>query len=279
MLYGGCIIRKCTVEDVDDIMELQRQIISEIDDKEILRENNREMFITCVQTPNFSLGVFNEDKELIAIAIFCDARGTDEDISKCLVKHNVDVAANFKLILVRKDYRGRGLQKSLMWILEKCAANCGYTHLCMTASPKNIYSISNSESMGYAYDHSEEKYGGLLRNIYVKNIASSVKKYNEIVIQSACSLEGLQENKELVLEGIELNKCIRGDVELANTGDVLVYEDRDSGEIYYGLFIKKFVPMVVIYSREKCVLQVKEYDKKIESMILKYALLNTVRGV
>ncbi len=170
ILYKGCTIRQCTTDDIDSIMALQKQVILDLEDKSLLRENNAEMFTSCVNFPNLTLGIFNPTEELVALGILCDMRGTNEDLSLGLLQHTVDVSANLKLIMVRKDFRGLGMQNKLMSLLEEYARNNGYTHLCTTVSPNNIHSLRNIENMGYVYDHSEEKYGGLLRSVLVKKL-------------------------------------------------------------------------------------------------------------
>jgi len=279
MSYRNCVVKKCTMDDIDSIMFLQEQIFSGLKDRSVLRENDRDGFAACLQEPNIVLGVFNEKKELVAIGIVFDGKGTKEDLSIGLQLHTVNVVANLKLVLVREDYRGRGFQKALMWLLEKWAYSVGYTHLCTTVAQNNMYSLDNMLAMGYEYDHSEVKYGGLERNVYVKDIESSVKAYNKLILENASSIEGLKEEKDLILEGVELNKCIEGTPELLKTGDILEYLDVDNGRIYYALFMKTFSPMIVIYSREDGELKIQDYDTRIGTKVLRRALLNTVKGV
>ncbi len=186
---------KCLYQnDVDLMVELQQIILDEVKEKGkegLFRENTRGMFELCVQSPNHSVGIFDGDK-MIALGILFDGLGTDEDLSTDLVKHDVrgkvsrrykstdlkdktiqHISANMKLTLVHPDYRGMGLQIMLLNKLEALAKFFGYTHLCCTISPDNAPSISNVEKCGYEFDHKALKYGGLTRNIYVKEITGS----------------------------------------------------------------------------------------------------------
>ena len=77
-------------------------------------------------------------------------------------------SANQKLFLVREGCRGLGLQRKLIREVEKIAMARGYNLLCTTVAPNNDYSINNFLKEGYVYAKTEEKYGGLVRNLYYK---------------------------------------------------------------------------------------------------------------
>lgn len=275
--YNEYILRKCTVQDINQICELQKIIIDGLDNKDILRENERRMFEHCVQEPNLTVGVY-DDKELIAVAIFVIEQG-EEDLSLGLVCHEVNVPANFKLVMVKKEYRGNGFQRSLMWILEKYAYNNGVTHLCTTVSEKNTYSLHNIKEAGYEFDHNAVKYGGLSRCVFVKDIKSSVSLYNKMILKMVGSVENKSEPNALILEGINLAKCFQGELSFANTGDILEYQDSDSDKIYYGLLIKKFTLMVLLYIPENCRLQLVNFSYNIGSLRFQRILINTVGGI
>ena len=75
-----------------------------------------------------------------------------------------------KLIIVSPEYRGNGLQGKLMARLEAVAVEKGKKLICATVSPLNSFSCNNFIKSGYAFHSTKEKYGGLLRSIYVKRI-------------------------------------------------------------------------------------------------------------
>lgn len=271
--YNEYTLRRCTVQDVDQIYELQTIIINGLDNKEILRQNAKDMFEHCVQEPNLTIGVYNKE-ELIAVSIFVVEHGV-EDLSLDLVCHEVSVSANYKLIMVKKEYRGNGFQKALMWVMEKYAYNNGFTHLCTTVSEKNTYSLHNIEEIGYEYDHDAIKYGGLPRCVFVKNIEKSVSLYNKRILK----VIGALENKREPLEGINFSKCFQGDLSFASTGDILEYQDLDSGKVYYGLLIKKFTLMVLIYVPENCCLQLVDFSYNINRLKCQRVFINTEGGI
>lgn len=272
--FDQYILKKCTVQDINQIYELQKIIIDGLDNKEILRENEKEMFEHCVQDPNLTVGVYDK-KELIAVAIFVVEQG-EEDLSLGLVCCEVNVPANFKLVMVKKEYRGNGFQRALMWILEKYAYNSGFTHLCTTVSEKNEYSLHNIKVAGYKYDHNTIKYGGLSRCVFVKDIKNSVSLYNKVVLKIVESIENKCESKALILESINLSKYFQGELSFASTGDLLEFQDSDSGEIYYGILVKNLTLMVYIYVPEDGRFTLVDFSYNINGLRLTRVFINAV---
>lgn len=169
------IIKKLSKEHVDRILQLQEQIFHDLgQNTSILRRNTQDMFENCVEEPNLSLGMFDAD-QLIGIAIMVDAAGSEEDLSLHLEREYVFPlkSINLKLIMVRKEYYGIGFQRTMMNILEKEAYKRGYNLICATVSPHNLYSKNNLLRYGFIVDHTEEKYGGLVRDVCVKKIEKS----------------------------------------------------------------------------------------------------------
>lgn len=169
-------LKICDKNDINNIMELQREVIDSLDDKSLLRNNQQEMFLSCLDYPNLTLGLYDKEK-LVALSIFVDARGTDEDLSVDLKKCQVEKCGNYKLIMVRKEYRG-GLQKYLFSYLLYYANKLGFSHLAVTVSPDNEYSLKNILSSGFEIDHEAIKYGGNRRYVCVGSVSEMVYDNN-----------------------------------------------------------------------------------------------------
>lgn len=158
-------LRICDINDISKIMKLQDEVIDSLEDKSLLRHNEQEMFLSCLKYPNLSLGIF-DDEELVALSIFVDARGTDEDLSLNLKKNQVEKCGNYKLVMVKKGYRG-GVQKYIFNYLLYYAKKQGFSHLAVTVAPENSYSLDNILSLGFKVDHEAIKYGGNRRYVCV----------------------------------------------------------------------------------------------------------------
>ncbi len=169
------ILRLCSTEDIHAILELQESVFADLGDQsDLLRRNTQETFERCTKEPNFTIGVFDKER-LIAICIMEDARGRNDDLGISIKNDLVrqSVYADSKLVMVKKEYRGLGLQKALMGLLEINACKRGYQYLLTSVSPDNAYSRSNIIGMGYVYDTDKTLYGGLKREIYIKTVSDT----------------------------------------------------------------------------------------------------------
>lgn len=163
--------RECGPEYIDEILHIQDAAFENMDDTEILRKNSREMLLTCLSEPHYTLGAFVGDELAAFIVLYVPGHsaenlGRDAGISEEML----DTVANVKLVIVLPKYRGNSLQKILTGKLEEAARTRGFKTLCCTVSPKNILSMRNFEACGYKLYQTKEKYDGLLRNIYYKEI-------------------------------------------------------------------------------------------------------------
>jgi GNAT superfamily N-acetyltransferase len=166
--------KRCTIEDIDFICNLQETTFSHLEDKSILRYNSRKMLAACISDPHFTMGVFHEEK-LIAFAMLFDGKNSDENIGKDLEipDEKLKFVINFKLVIVSPEYRGNGLQLKLIDKLEKIAKDKGKKLICTTTSPFNTHSSDNFLKAGFVFHSSVVKYNGLDRNIYYKKLDDS----------------------------------------------------------------------------------------------------------
>ena len=183
-------LHPCTINDFQAVVDLNETVYASLPDKSVLRYNSPEMIASCLQEPNVILGFWDEEN-LVAIGVLYVPQCLEEDHAHDVVElldnevtglrdgealgleglEKLSIkAANQKLFLVREGYRGQGLQRKLIREIEKIAVARGYNLLCTTCAPNNIFSINNFLKEGYAYAKTEEKYGGLMRNLYYKKL-------------------------------------------------------------------------------------------------------------
>lgn len=230
MKYSGMYLRTCDIKDLDAILALQDHVISGLADKSWLRKNPPEIFALALAAPNLTIGMFVKD-ELIAIGMLVDPRPPETDLRANLQKFKVDKALDMKLAMVRSDYRGRGLQKAVIWIMEKYSHSLGYKYLCTSVSPDNIYSLRNTLDSGFEFDHREELYGGLLRNVYVKKL--TVSDYVHGLSEKAKRLAGTHYS----VTATELSDYISAGNDLCLAGDMMRYSKTESDENVYGILL------------------------------------------
>lgn len=160
-------IRPCGPDQLDDLLDLQDAAFAAMEDENLLRRNTPEMFRSCLLPPHVTLGAWLEGT-LAAVSILYFPE-EEEDLSRSLA--GVDLAgrraANYKLCIVRPEFRGRALQYRLGMALEGMARERGVGVLCATVSPKNSHSARNIRRMGYTENRTLTKYG-LERALYYK---------------------------------------------------------------------------------------------------------------
>ncbi len=158
--------RQCLLSDLNMVLTLNRSVYELLEDKTLLRLNSTEMIASCLAEPNVTMGAWDGNK-LVAIGILYVPQVEEEDLSH-YVENAVFPAANQKLYLVDAAYRGQGLQRKIIRLIEDVARQKGFAMLCTTIAPHNKFSINNFVAEGYAYSTTVVKYGGLERSIYNK---------------------------------------------------------------------------------------------------------------
>lgn len=163
--------KKLNVESVPLLLEVQEEAFEYAKgNTDFLRRNTYETLAVCFEGESEVLGVFDEDK-LIAFGILFVAERGKENLAYDVDEiEDIMTSANVKLIIVRPDYRGNGLQRELVSRLENLAKEKGFKWLCATVSPTNNWSYDNFIKGGFSLNKILTKYGGLTRALLVKSI-------------------------------------------------------------------------------------------------------------
>ena len=72
--------------------------------------------------------------------------------------------------VVASEYRGYALQGRMLQEAEHLIDRAKYSYLMATVSPENPASYKTLEKLGYELVLTKEKYGGLMRRLYIKNM-------------------------------------------------------------------------------------------------------------
>lgn len=168
---GELAIRTLSNDDLDEIMQIQEEAFSVMENSATLRRNTKETFAVCFKQPSIAYGVMYKG-EMIAFGMLYCAGKDAENLAYSLDntdEYELDRVANVKVIIVRPQYRGNGLQRYLISLLEKHAVDNGYKTLLCTVSPENAYSMNNFIQSGYEPVKTLNKYGGLARVLLIKS--------------------------------------------------------------------------------------------------------------
>ena len=162
---------RCNADHLEHILDIQEETFAALDDDRLLRRNTREMLASCLDSPHITVGAFCGE-EMAAFGILYIAGDSEESLARKAGFEGEDIltAANFKLVIVRPAYRGKGLQRTLTTHLEQLAAETGYRRIFASVSPCNKHSNANFAALGYSVCGHAVLYGGLERDIYCKEL-------------------------------------------------------------------------------------------------------------
>lgn len=163
--------KQLTPDYIPELLEIQEETFAHATgSSDFLRRNTTETLSVCFPAPSLVLGAYYEGR-MIAFGILHAAGTTSENLAKDIDEvEDVTENANVKLIIVRPDYRGNGLQRALIIKLGEHAKECGFKWLSSTVSPENPWSKNNLEACGFILNKVLKKYGGLERYLFVKKI-------------------------------------------------------------------------------------------------------------
>lgn len=160
------------IDSIPALLEMQEETFEYAKDvnPDFLRRNTYDTLAVCFEEPSLVLGAYYEN-QLIAFGILYVAGKTDENLAKDIdFVSDVTTNANVKLTIVRPNYRGNGLQASIITKLEEHAVACGFKYLSSTVSPFNPWSQANLKKCGFTVHKILKKYGGLERILFVKKM-------------------------------------------------------------------------------------------------------------
>lgn len=146
---------------MDKILEMEAEALSSLDRPDLLRRNTVEMWSSCLRPPHLCLGAW-AGAELAGFGVlYVPEKGGAEDLSQLLTRMDARPysSANYKICIVRPDWRGHHLQVLLGQRLAAAANARGVNLLCATASPHNTASVRSLLRLGYLEDSRVEKYG------------------------------------------------------------------------------------------------------------------------
>jgi len=152
------------IKCIDEAMEFQAKIIEKMDNKDFFTPLTKQEFATPIKGRD-NVYFLKYKNELVGLAV------ATCDIPEVLSGYRVPTK-NVMLvdsIMIKEEFRGFGLQKQVLGLLEKRAHELGLNGLVATVHPENIYSLRNFLKMDYSILHSAFLHGGE-RLVLIKKI-------------------------------------------------------------------------------------------------------------
>lgn len=152
-----------------EVADLYREVLFDLERKEFFALDP-----DYVPDTDGILYLCREKKEHELVGVFAlafpgfDEENLGRDIG--LADAELSLVAHMDIAAVRTSFRGHGIQKMLMQMAEKDASALGFRYLMCTIHPDNAASMKSALSLGYEVALTKKKYGGLVRNILLKDL-------------------------------------------------------------------------------------------------------------
>ena len=141
-------VSKLNIGNLDDLVSLQDQVLSTLEDPDWLRQNSRDVLKECIEKYTV-LGVYHEN-QLIATACLIDESYLHQYIDLPEDSGVMDM----KFVYVDDRFRRHGLALALIAAIEDEFAAENITHVLCTIHEENIA----SKSLMRYYDFVEDSY-------------------------------------------------------------------------------------------------------------------------
>lgn len=165
-------IRKCTTNDVDEIYNIQNIVIDNFKDEEkgYFLPFKKEWYLRIVNDPindGEIYAAFIDDK--MVAWIFLSVSNRMKKLRE-MIPNLEGNCADIDGVIILPEYRGYGLQKTLVKYLEKKAKEKGIENIIAEVTFGNIYSLRNLKDLGYEEKTWYQKDEKIKRYILLKKL-------------------------------------------------------------------------------------------------------------
>lgn len=167
--------------DLQEMYELMQRVYEDLENRSLFVCDDYECVREHFEKKGFAVKACNEAGRIVG-CFFCTFPGLEEEnlgYDLGLPEGELCKVVNMDAAVVDKAYRGQGLQGRMLRMAEQCISemqlvhegtNLKYRYYLATVSPENPASFTTLEKNGYVCKLTKEKYGGLLRRIYCKQV-------------------------------------------------------------------------------------------------------------
>lgn len=163
-----------SLEQTDAIYSLMQDVHDRMDNKTLYVCDDLEFVKAHIKDSGFTVIACNEASEIVACFIVRFPGLEEDNLGRDigLEGEELNQVAHMESAVVLPEYRGRGLQLAMLQYAEEMIDKSKYKYLMATVSPDNLWSYHSLEKNGYKLKLTKEKYGGLIRRIYMKILTS-----------------------------------------------------------------------------------------------------------
>ncbi|WP_152597308.1 GNAT family N-acetyltransferase [Neobacillus niacini] len=197
-------VRKLDAEDLEEILEVQKQVVQAMEGPGILQPLTKEEYQYILEGKGLMIGAF-VGNDLIAFRALLippiDEEHLGRDIG--LAENELRKVLYQEISNVLPDYRGNHLQKILAArIMEELGKDIQhFRYICCTVAPFNIPSLKDKFAQGMRIAGLKEKYGGSLRYIFVKDLEETEEKATLFQESTRIKMGDIEVQKRIISQG------------------------------------------------------------------------------
>lgn len=178
-LVNNFTIRKAELEDAETICEVMKKAEAALEDKTLYVCDDLDyvkahimVSESNVNENGFGIVACSEDGKIVGIFIIRYPQKADDNLGRDMRFSDTELlqVVHMESAAVLPEYRGNHLQEKMLRYAESFIDKKNYHYLMATVSPDNPASYLTFEKCGYQLMKTKEKYGGLMRRIYLKRV-------------------------------------------------------------------------------------------------------------
>ncbi|MCI8887219.1 MAG: GNAT family N-acetyltransferase [Hungatella sp.] len=168
------VIERAVPQDYEVFARIIREVWQALPQKEWYMADNEEYTYRMLSTGR-GMGYKAVDKKTgqtagVFMAVLPGVGSENMGHDAGLPQEELSMVAHMDSVAVLPRYRGHRLQRRLMETAQEDLRRQGCRYLMCTVHPDNCYSRNNVISQGYESVTIKEKYGGHIREIFLKRI-------------------------------------------------------------------------------------------------------------
>lgn len=168
------LIERAVHEDYQIITDVIQSVWQQIERKDWFVADDSEYTCRILKEGNgIGYKAFEKDSGALAGVFIAALPGErEENLGRDmgLSEEELGKVAHMESVAIFPEYRGNGLQYTLMKTAEEELRRLGCRYLMCTVHPENRFSRDNMIRQGYQVVLTKEKYGGYLRDILLKEL-------------------------------------------------------------------------------------------------------------
>lgn len=177
------IIQSCTENDIPSFLSLQDEVIKSLTEPTFFQSLSKEEYTHILKGHGKIIGAFFEG-ELVAFRALLIPEIDDPEhlgIDANLSHESLKEVIYSEISSVKPSFRGNRLQQLLGEVILNQIDQKKFRYVCATVAPFNIASLLDKFSHGLEIVALKEKYGGVLRYIFLKDYARTEQKEKALI--------------------------------------------------------------------------------------------------